>query len=78
MPLDVDSEAEVLFPNVLEAAQQYFKDEERLNNIRQYLNMLRHAKFEFNEELTGVNNLFFKTLNLKLIRAKNRDKNILI
>ncbi|XP_033207989.1 mini-chromosome maintenance complex-binding protein isoform X2 [Belonocnema kinseyi] len=52
--LNVDSETEGLFPQVVEAAQQYLKDEDRLNNIRQYLHMLRHAKFEFDEEMTEV------------------------
>ncbi|XP_043251882.1 mini-chromosome maintenance complex-binding protein [Colletes gigas] len=49
--LKVDSESENLYPKVLEVAEQYLKNENRLTNIRQYLNHLKNVKFDFNENI---------------------------
>lgn len=54
VPLKVDDETVNVYPQVLEAAKQYLKDETRLNNIRQYLNILRHGNFEFNDQMTKI------------------------
>jgi hypothetical protein len=38
----------------MEAAAHYLKNESRLNNIRQYVNALKHIKFEISDETTNV------------------------
>lgn len=43
-----------MYSQVVEAAHQYLKDENRLANIRQYLEVLRHTEFVFNDEITEV------------------------
>lgn len=52
--LNVDAESENLYTQVVEAAHQYLKDENRLANIRQYLDVLRHTEFVINEDITEV------------------------
>jgi len=52
--LNVDADSENLHSQVVEAAHQYLKDENRLANIRQYIEALKHAEFVFNEEITKV------------------------
>lgn len=52
--LNVDADSENLYSQVIEAAHQYLKDENRLANIRQYIEVLRHEEFVFNEEITKV------------------------
>ncbi|XP_019886689.2 mini-chromosome maintenance complex-binding protein isoform X2 [Ooceraea biroi] len=52
--LNVDAESENLYGQVVEAARQYLKDENRLANIRQYLEALRHTEFVINEDITKV------------------------
>ncbi|XP_014608335.1 PREDICTED: mini-chromosome maintenance complex-binding protein [Polistes canadensis] len=47
-------ESENLYFQVIEATKQYLKDQNRLNNIRHYLEVLRHTEFEFNEDVTNV------------------------
>lgn len=39
---------------MIEAANQYLNDQSRLTDIRQYLEVLRHTEFEFNEDVTNV------------------------
>lgn len=48
--LKIDSESENLYSQVKEIAEQYLKDENRLINIRQYLEIIRDSKFELNDE----------------------------
>lgn len=48
--LKVDSESENLYSQVKEIAEQYLRDENRLINIRQYLEIIRDTKFELNDE----------------------------
>lgn len=52
--LNVDADSENLYNQVVEAAHQYLKDENRLANIRQYIEALKHTEFVFNEEITKV------------------------
>lgn len=52
--LNVDADSENLYSQVIEAAHQYLKDENRLANIRQYIEALKHVEFVFNEEITKV------------------------
>lgn len=52
--LNIDAESENLYTQVLEAALQYLKEENRLANIRQYLETLRHTEFVFDEQITEV------------------------
>jgi len=52
--LNVDGDSENLYSQVMEAAHQYLKDENRLTNIRQYLEALRHTEFVINEDITEV------------------------
>ncbi|XP_043789595.1 mini-chromosome maintenance complex-binding protein [Apis laboriosa] len=48
--LKIDSESENLYSQVKEIAEQYLRDESRLINIRQYLEVIRDTKFELNDE----------------------------
>ncbi|XP_050475453.1 mini-chromosome maintenance complex-binding protein isoform X1 [Bombus huntii] len=48
--LKVDSESESVYPQIIKIAEQYLKDENRLINIRQYLETIRDTKFELNDE----------------------------
>lgn len=52
--LKVDEESENLYLQVIKAAQHYLKDQDRLTDIRRYLEVLRHTEFEFNEDVTNV------------------------
>ncbi|XP_011694426.1 PREDICTED: mini-chromosome maintenance complex-binding protein [Wasmannia auropunctata] len=52
--LKVDAESKELHREVVDAAHQYLKDENRLANIRQYIEALRHADFTINEEITTI------------------------
>lgn len=52
--LNVDTDSENLYSQVVEAAHHYLKDENRLANIRQYIEVLKQAEFVFNEEITKV------------------------
>ena len=54
----MDQQTENLYPQVVEKVDYYLRDEDRLNNIRQYLNTLRHSKFEFDDQMTEV--IYFK------------------
>ncbi|CAK9827937.1 Mini-chromosome maintenance complex-binding protein [Anthophora retusa] len=48
--LKTDSESKNIYPQIMEIAEQYLKDENRLASIRQYLEVVRDIKFEFNDE----------------------------
>ncbi|GAB1863759.1 Mini-chromosome maintenance complex-binding protein [Camponotus japonicus] len=52
--LNIDTESETIYSQVIEAAYQYLNDETRLTNIRQYLEVFRHTDFVFNEEITKI------------------------
>lgn len=52
--LKIDAESENIHNQVVEAAHQYLKDENRLANIRQYLEVLRRTEFIFDDEITKV------------------------
>ncbi|XP_028045441.2 mini-chromosome maintenance complex-binding protein [Monomorium pharaonis] len=67
--LNVDTDSENLYTQVVEAAHQYLKDENRLANIRQYIEALRHAEFVFNEEVT-------KIIQDDFVKMRSADKNI--
>ncbi|XP_012221330.1 mini-chromosome maintenance complex-binding protein [Linepithema humile] len=67
--LNVDAESENLYDQVVEAAHQYLKDENRLTNIRQYLQALRHTEFIFNEEIT-------KVIQDDFVEMRSANKNI--
>lgn len=62
--LDVDAESENLYDQVVEAAHQYLKDENRLMNIRQYLQALKYTEFVFNEEITKVCYIYNLTVSI--------------
>lgn len=51
--MKIDAESENLYPQTLEIAKQYLKDENRLTNIRQYLKHVKNLKFEFNEDIVN-------------------------
>lgn len=42
-----------------EAANQYLKDQERLNNLREYIQVIKETKFEIQNEMTDVRSLHF-------------------
>jgi len=67
--LNVDADSENLYSQVVEAAHQYLKDENRLANIRQYIEALRHAEFVFNEEIT-------KIIQDDFVKMRSANKNI--
>lgn len=54
--LNTDAESENLYPQIIEAACCYLKDENRLTNIRQYLEVLSHTEFDFDDDITKVTN----------------------
>lgn len=58
--LNVDADSENLYSQIVEAAHQYLKDENRLANIRQYIEALKHTEFAFHEEITKVYLLDFR------------------
>ncbi|XP_014478288.1 PREDICTED: mini-chromosome maintenance complex-binding protein [Dinoponera quadriceps] len=67
--LNVDADSENLYSQVLEAARQYLKEDNRLTNIRQYLETLRHTEFVFDEQITEVVQNYF-------VQMRNLNKNI--
>lgn len=67
--LKTDSESEELYPQVVEAAEQYLKDESRVANIRHYLEVVKHAEFEFKEDVT-------KIIQEDFIQMRQANKNI--
>ncbi|KAK2579582.1 hypothetical protein KPH14_010877 [Odynerus spinipes] len=67
--LKVDEESENLYLQVIEAAQQYLKDKNRLTDIRHYLEVLRHTEFEFNESITNV-------IQEDFVQMRQSNKNI--
>lgn len=67
--LKTDRETEDLYPQVVEAAKQYLKDEDRLNNIRQYLEILKHSDFRFNEEITDI-------IQEDFVKMRQADKSV--
>ena len=52
--LKPDPEIVKHYPQVLEAAKLYLKDESRLNDMRMYVNSLKNANFEFSDETADV------------------------
>ncbi|XP_076238488.1 mini-chromosome maintenance complex-binding protein [Calliopsis andreniformis] len=60
--LKTDPESENLYLQVMEIAEQYLKkDEDRLTNIRRYIEVTRKAKFEFNDDvIEEIQNDFVK------------------
>ena len=56
VPLKVDQQTVDVYPQVMEAARQYLKDEERLSNIRQYLRVFETQKFEHADDTRIVEN----------------------
>ncbi|XP_012274497.1 mini-chromosome maintenance complex-binding protein isoform X2 [Orussus abietinus] len=54
VPLKTEEETSNLYPQILEATKHFLKDENRLNDIRRYLEASRHADFQFNEEISNV------------------------
>ncbi|KAL6263858.1 hypothetical protein P5V15_003939 [Pogonomyrmex californicus] len=67
--LNIDAESENLYTQVVEAAYQYLKDENRLANIHQYIETLKHTEFVFNEEIT-------KVVQDDFVEMRSRNKNI--
>ncbi|TGZ36201.1 Uncharacterized protein DBV15_07409 [Temnothorax longispinosus] len=67
--LNVDADSENLYSQVVEAAHQYLKDENRLANMRQYIEALKDAEFVFNEEIT-------KTIQDDFVKMRSANKNI--
>ncbi|CAL7944101.1 unnamed protein product [Xylocopa violacea] len=68
--LKVESESENVYPQIMEIAEQYLKDENRLINIRQYLEIARDAKFELNNEDV------IKEIQNDFIRLREINKNV--
>ncbi|XP_001600675.2 mini-chromosome maintenance complex-binding protein isoform X1 [Nasonia vitripennis] len=62
-----DPETVNVYPQVLEAAKQFLKDETRLNDIRQYVNSLKNAKFDFAKETA-------KVIQDDFVRLRQADK----
>lgn len=60
--LNVDADTENLYSQVIEAAHQYLKDDNRLVNIRQYIETLKHTgSFNFNGEMAKVCHILTQT-----------------
>ncbi|XP_076764634.1 mini-chromosome maintenance complex-binding protein [Xylocopa sonorina] len=68
--LKVESESENVYPQIMEIAEQYLKDENRLANIRQYLEIIRDAKFELNNEDV------IKEIQNDFVRLREINKNV--
>ncbi|XP_031835195.1 mini-chromosome maintenance complex-binding protein [Nomia melanderi] len=49
--LKIDAESKNVYPHVIEVAEQYLKDENRLKDIRQYLKVVKDVKFQFNDDI---------------------------
>ncbi|XP_076398019.1 mini-chromosome maintenance complex-binding protein [Megachile rotundata] len=59
--LKIDAESGNIYSEIIEIAEQYLKNENRLKDIRLYLAAVRKAKFEFNENVTKeIQNDFIK------------------
>ncbi|XP_076172689.1 mini-chromosome maintenance complex-binding protein isoform X2 [Ptiloglossa arizonensis] len=69
VPLKVNSESKNRYPQVLEMAEQYLKDENRLTNIRRYLKFVKNMKFEFNDDIV-------KEIQNDFVQMKQTNKNI--
>lgn len=54
MPLTIDASVENTYPQVTEAAEEFLKDENRLNVLRQYFKQLQALDFEIQEDNTEV------------------------
>ncbi|KAL0111920.1 hypothetical protein PUN28_013261 [Cardiocondyla obscurior] len=67
--LNVDADSENIYDQVIEAGHQYLKDENRLANIRQYIEALKHAEFAFNDEIT-------KIIQDDFVKMRSANKNI--
>ncbi|XP_015593977.1 mini-chromosome maintenance complex-binding protein isoform X2 [Cephus cinctus] len=64
-----DEDTENLYPQVVQAAKQYLKDDKRLNDIRQYLESMRHSDFQFNDEIVD-------TIQEDFVKMRQSDQNI--
>lgn len=69
VPLKTDPETEKDYLQVVKAAKQYLKDENRLNNIRQYLELLRRTDFKLGEDITDV-------IQEDFVRLRQSDKTV--
>nr|XP_033325694.1 mini-chromosome maintenance complex-binding protein-like isoform X1 [Megalopta genalis]XP_033339936.1 mini-chromosome maintenance complex-binding protein-like isoform X1 [Megalopta genalis] len=69
--LKVDAESKDVYPHVIEIAEQYLKDENRLADIRQYLKIIKSAKFEFDEEIV-------KEVQDDFVKMRQMHKNVSI
>ncbi|KOC64346.1 Mini-chromosome maintenance complex-binding protein [Habropoda laboriosa] len=67
--LKIDSESKNIYPEIVGIAEQYLRDEDRLANIRQYLEVVRDVKFEFNDEDV------IKEIQNDFVRLKEINKN---
>ncbi|KAJ8667055.1 hypothetical protein QAD02_008717 [Eretmocerus hayati] len=63
-----DPETVNVYPQVLEAAKLYLKDENRLNSIRSYISTLKTAKFELTDETSAI-------IQDDYVKLRQEDKN---
>lgn len=52
--LKTDSESGNLYSQIMEMAEHFLKDGDRLANIRQYIEVIRNTKFEFSDDIVPV------------------------
>ncbi|XP_014231994.1 mini-chromosome maintenance complex-binding protein [Trichogramma pretiosum] len=67
--LQPDPDTVKCYPQVLEAAKQYLKDENKLSDIRQYVNSLKNVQFEFSEDTV-------KLIQEDFVEMRQANKNI--
>ncbi|XP_017880796.1 mini-chromosome maintenance complex-binding protein isoform X2 [Ceratina calcarata] len=68
--LKVEPESENIYPQILEVTDHYLKDKDRLSNIRQYLEVVRDTKFEFDDDEV------MKEIQNDFVRLKEINKNV--
>ncbi|XP_076661260.1 mini-chromosome maintenance complex-binding protein [Halictus rubicundus] len=69
--LKIDAESKDVYPHVIEIAEQYLKDEDRLADIRQYLKVIKKTKFELDEEIV-------KEVQSDFVKMRQTHKNVSI
>lgn len=60
MKIRPDPDIVKIYPQVIEAAKQYLTNEDRLNDIRQYINVLKNTEFSFTEDMSEVSYILFE------------------
>ncbi|XP_057329438.1 mini-chromosome maintenance complex-binding protein [Microplitis mediator] len=73
VPIKVDEETEKTYPQVVQAAKMFLKDEQRLANFRGYLELMRGKEFKLGDDITDVIQQDFVALRRTDSKLVNAD-----